>query len=708
MFKALYDYNSSNSKYLSFKTGDQFTIINSSHVDWFLAQNGFGEVGYIPRNYITHEDVAFSEVLESIDRAIQAIHYQTSADKCTNSAHLRQNLQKLTQHRQAVVEEYSKRSAPTSQITHNTRQETSEINSQNKSTRTSSQKTFQSNGDGSDPSSPTSSTDKRSSVRRKAPSPPRLSVTGNTPTGAQPGEIKASECHSEEITTTGAQPGESTTSDVSSYIPEGSKEGILSPGSVAEQGTSDNLGCSEAGVASVQGSLTTSISCLTVDTSPSSPSRQVLSPSKGQRSFPNSPSRQFDSPSVINVSSVPIPSHLGAGLAEEVRRHTGLSHDKSCLAVEVVLSHVGSMIPQVALLMEKVLFTFTENSDMSDEDSGHDSMRLQYLFTELVACKDDSQQRSWALHQDQQIIQGYLEELLSILENAKASVCKRAIAKDSYEVLHNLVQYFQMETRISLRLSLLQVFGALCSLEDVIVSHLLYSVLPLELVSDLRNNHSDVRRLNYVALVLTMVVCTGESFPVSLEDHVNAEFIDFVFNLLEEPPTPDHADQTADSLVNLILAPNLHYHDLSINTIMSVIQGKASLQTFTEKVLVLFNRRDDPVKMFDHQVTSVHSVIKFLTDVFSSTATANLLYTNDAKVLVDILIRQLTDLQPGDQVRSSMLTLVELVVTNSEYSDHKHRQEELLKCLNHIKVEEADTETDKGVTKRIIHILQEL
>ncbi|XP_021368220.1 NCK-interacting protein with SH3 domain-like, partial [Mizuhopecten yessoensis] len=442
MFKALYDYNSSNSKYLSFKAGDQFTILNSNHVDWFLAQNGFGEVGYIPRNYITHEDVAFSEVLESIDRAIQAIHYQTSADKCTNTPQLRQNLQKLTQHRQVVVEEYNQRSTSAIQITQNSRQKnsetpagTSQVPSQNKSSRTSSQKSFQSNGDRSDPSSPTSSTDKRSSVRRKAPSPPHLSVTGITPTGAQPGEISTTGAqlgeitttgaHLEEISTTGAQPGEitntgaqpgeSTTSDVSSYIPEGSQEGTLSSGSVAEQGTSDNIDGGEAGVASIQGSQTTSISCLTVDTSPSSPSRHVLSPGKSQRSFPNSPSRQFDSPSVINVSSVPIPSHLGAGLAEEVRRHTGLSYDKSCLAVEVVLSHVGSMIPQVALLMEKVLFTFTENSDMSDEESGHDSTRLQHLFTELVACKDDSQQRSWALHKDQQTIQGYLEELLSIL-----------------------------------------------------------------------------------------------------------------------------------------------------------------------------------------------------------------------------------------------------------------------------------------------------
>ena len=54
--------------------------------------------------------------------------------------------------------------------------------------------------------------------------------------------------------------------------------------------------------------------------------------------------------------------------------------------------------------------------DISDEDiSSHDAQRLSVIFSELTACKDDSQQRSWALHEDEAIIQEYLQELLSIL-----------------------------------------------------------------------------------------------------------------------------------------------------------------------------------------------------------------------------------------------------------------------------------------------------
>ena len=59
---------------------------------------------------------------------------------------------------------------------------------------------------------------------------------------------------------------------------------------------------------------------------------------------------------------------------------------------------------------------------------------------------------------------------------------------------------------------------------------------------------------------------------------------------------------------------------------------------------------DDPVKMFDFQASQQNSVMKFVTDLYREKPTSSLLYTNDAKVLVDIIIRQLTDLQPGDEV----------------------------------------------------------
>ena len=58
-------------------------------------------------------------------------------------------------------------------------------------------------------------------------------------------------------------------------------------------------------------------------------------------------------------------------------------------------------------------------SDSSTVSSKHkDLQRLQEIFFEVAECKDDSQQRGWAVHDDEGAISGLLEELLQILVSA--------------------------------------------------------------------------------------------------------------------------------------------------------------------------------------------------------------------------------------------------------------------------------------------------
>lgn len=45
----------------------------------------------------------------------------------------------------------------------------------------------------------------------------------------------------------------------------------------------------------------------------------------------------------------------------------------------------------------------------------HDASRLKIIFNELTSCKEDSQQRSWMLHEDEGVIKEYITELISIL-----------------------------------------------------------------------------------------------------------------------------------------------------------------------------------------------------------------------------------------------------------------------------------------------------
>ena len=100
-----------------------------------------------------------------------------------------------------------------------------------------------------------------------------------------------------------------------------------------------------------------------------------------------------------------------------------------------------------------------------------------------------------------------LQQLLSLLVGAERRLSRAIVRRNNCTALHNLALYYQMvkhhslyivtchcddvivlclqETRASLRLLLLQVFGALCELDALFLSELLNSVLPLELARDL-------------------------------------------------------------------------------------------------------------------------------------------------------------------------------------------------------------------------------
>nr|KAG5691816.1 hypothetical protein BaRGS_016628 [Batillaria attramentaria] len=379
------------------------------------------------------------------------------------------------------------------------------------------------------------------------------------------------------------------------------------------------------------------------------------------------------------MKDVPIPDKIGPELLEEVRKSTGLSFEKSKIAVET--------------------------RDISDEDvTSHDAQRLTVIFTELTACKDDSQQRSWALYEDEAVIHEYLEELLSILENAKPAICRKVVARDNYEILHSLVQYYQMETRAVLCRLLLKVFGALCSLQKEVVCQLLYSVLPLELAQELRAHTEDVQRMCYVALVMTMIFSTGDPVSTAVTDQLNQEFFLHILNLIENPPSAQFEDDAVNLLVAFVLSFNLHLStvETSSNPVLRALATYGAPKVFTENIMVLINRGDDPAKMFDYKPEPPNSVLKLFHDLYSDPATSDLLYTNDAKVLMDVIIGRLTNLSPGDKIRSSFLVLCQLVVRNSSYAEHAHRSHELRQALEMICNEEAHTPDDKRVAMGIL------
>lgn len=391
---------------------------------------------------------------------------------------------------------------------------------------------------------------------------------------------------------------------------------------------------------------------------------------------------------------------LGNELVEQVRRSTLLSFEKSKVAVNTMLSMLSNRIPEFKGVIDKIMEDVTYNQTQSLEESS-DAFRLNCILKELVAAKDDSQQRSWFLHEDEGKICNHLEEMNSIIDGANPETSRKVLEQDGYDAVQNLAQYYQMETRRSIRLLLLQSFGSMCALDPRIVSELLNSVLPLELARDIQDDLKDVQKLTYSALVLSMTFSTGEALPLQYYAHLNSGFINFLLEHIEVTDQDVESERIVDGFIRLILSFNLHFELPEENIVMKVFAERKTAKTFTEKLLLMLNREDDPVKLFEHAHNCPNSVLKFVSDLYSCPETSNLFYTNDAKVLVDIIVRQLTDLSSGDKMRIEYLSLMHLLLKNSQYLEHKHRQTELQQCFQRISQDDKEAELDKRIVLQI-------
>lgn len=71
---------------------------------------------------------------------------------------------------------------------------------------------------------------------------------------------------------------------------------------------------------------------------------------------------------------------------------------------------------------------------------------------------------------------------------------------------------------------------------------------------------------------------------------------------------------------------------------------------------------EDPTRVLPHDIDVPNSVLKFMVDLFSIPSLIELFYLNDIKVLLDIVVRQLSDLLPGEKVHIFFFYVLPLII----------------------------------------------
>ncbi|XP_050168741.1 LOW QUALITY PROTEIN: NCK-interacting protein with SH3 domain [Myiozetetes cayanensis] len=732
MYRALYSFRSAEPNSLPFAAGETFLLLERSNQHWWLVTRaGSGETGYAPASYLQRLQVLEQDVvLQSIDRAIEAVHNAAMKNGGKYNLEQRDVLQKLIHHRKETVSRKSH--SPTPQGTVMTQSSSDHhldvARQPNGVCRTGYERhhslpntEFEEEDEGLYQIPP--------QARRAAP------VTPPPPEKRKNAQIAAPIKNAVEIIPGSASSASSisTTSLDTLYTASSVSETILPTATSSPANTPPPVPSRSVHTTITRNLDSGSVTHSRYGTSPKdgaskSPQSKRTAPappaegtqrshavdgektSQGKKAAPAPPASLdafsnlcLEDKKVAAVEPVPpepsglvasVPKTIGAELIELVRRNTHLSYELSRVAIGIVIGHIQTSIPATSSIMEQILISVVESKNLSAGlPSGqicHDEQRLEVIFADLARHKDDAQQRSWALYEDENVICCYLEELLRILTDADPEVCKKMCKKNEFESVLSLVAYYQMEHRVPLRLLLLKCFGAMCNLDAAVISTLVNSVLPMELARDMQTHTQDHQKMCYSALVLAMMFSMGEPLPYHHYEHLNSQFVQFLLDVIEDGLPSDTTDQLPDLFVNVLLAFNLHIPVPEHSVIMTTISKHSNVKTFTEKLLLLLNRGDDPVCIFKHQPQPPHSVLKFLQDIFASKDTASIFYHTDMMVLIDILVRQIADLSPGDKLRMEYLSLMHAIIRSTPYLQHQHRLADLQGILQRILGEEEE------------------
>ncbi|XP_067400352.1 NCK-interacting protein with SH3 domain [Emydura macquarii macquarii] len=733
MYRALYSFRSAEPNSLPLAAGETFLLLERSNQHWWLVTRAAsGETGYAPASYLQRLQVLEQDVvLQSIDRAIEAIHNAAMKNGGKYNLEQRDVLQKLIHHRKETVSR--KGHSPTGQgmiLTPSSSDHHLDLARQpNGMCRTGYERHH---------SLPNTEIQEDDEGLYQIPPQPRRAapITPPPPEKRKNAQMEAPIKNAVEITSGSVSSASSisTTSLDTLYTGSTASETGLPTATSSPANTPPPVP-SRSAHTTISRSLDVSHSAhlkhgtSTKGGATKSPQTKRAAPgppveTEGQRSFRMDGEKNLQvkktapaatvgleafsslclddkKAAILELSapesssqSVSVPKTIGAELIELVRRNTHLSYELSRVAVGVVIGHIQSSIPATTHVMEQILISLVENKNLSSGlPSGqicHDEQRLEVIFADLARHKDDAQQRSWALYEDENVICCYLEELLRILTDADPDVCKKMCKKNEFESVLSLVAYYQMEHRVPLRLLLLKCFGAMCNLDAAIISTLVNSVLPMELARDMQTHTQDHQKMCYSALVLAMIFSMGEPLPYHHYEHLNSQFVQFLLDVIEDGLPSDTTDQLPDLFVNVLLAFNLHIPVPEHNVIMTTVSKHSNVKTFTEKVLLILNRGDDPVCIFKHQPQPPHSVLKFLQDIFASKDTANIFYHTDMMVMIDITVRQIADLSPGDKLRMEYLSLMHAIMRSTPYLQHQHRLSDLQGTLQRILAEEEE------------------
>ncbi|KAI5806233.1 hypothetical protein EDC01DRAFT_715525 [Geopyxis carbonaria] len=170
-------------------------------------------------------------------------------------------------------------------------------------------------------------------------------------------------------------------------------------------------------------------------------------------------------------------------------------------------------------------------------------------------------------------------------------------------------------------------------------------------------------------------------------DAIEDEFVQYLFSIIEEDPEED--DPYHYPVIRMLLVLNEQYmvsahtvpsgraDNAPTNKVIKTLCYHGSIyKTFGENIILLINRESETCLQL--------LILKLLYLLFTTTATYEYFYSNDLRVLVDVIIRNLLDLPDETQaLRHTYLRVLYPLLNHSQLRRAPHyKKEELLRLFD--------------------------
>ncbi|KAK4469637.1 hypothetical protein MN116_007169 [Schistosoma mekongi] len=253
------------------------------------------------------------------------------------------------------------------------------------------------------------------------------------------------------------------------------------------------------------------------------------------------------------LKATDFPRNFESRLVDTIRLGTNCSYS-NCRAVFFAVVDLLSTIPE----MKQSFQVYNMSSDTAKTEKDYSQSPDWYLLKIKLGYfesrQNNDQECNWSLHDNKHDILERLDELITLLERADPKLVTCYLHLTKFQPVLSLIGLYQRETINQIRSRLLRSIGICCSLDSDCISICLGSIIPIEIVRELRvSSHRDISHLALRLRFLSILVAQSKSLPVdlyaSLDQDLFTHLIELCDTTKEEPSLIDLENQKPNNQI---------------------------------------------------------------------------------------------------------------------------------------------------------------